>query len=280
MPAPSKNKFCDISNWQPSDAGYINAIKSWGAKAVVVKITDGSSWVDKTAEEKIKNIRNAGMKVHVYHFFKGVSAEDARGEAQHFCRIADKLGIDKQNSIMVNDVEAPSLTTNAQALTNYCNAFYDEVARLGWKRQDTYSSASWYQGRIIQSQLKANNFWCASYGAPPEKNFPSVKFNAWQFAADPQYGNAQYINGTVTDCNYDYNGFYTVDGGGGGGGSQPGESKPPAEIKPGGDITNIDEYIEMLLKDKTLKKTTLQYCLSILGYLPMNQMLFDKPPWL
>ncbi len=33
-------KFCDISNHQPSTKAYIQAIKDWGAKAVVLKVTE------------------------------------------------------------------------------------------------------------------------------------------------------------------------------------------------------------------------------------------------
>lgn len=36
-------KFCDISNHQPSTRAYIQAIKDWGAKAVVLIIVGRKS---------------------------------------------------------------------------------------------------------------------------------------------------------------------------------------------------------------------------------------------
>lgn len=39
----------------------------------------------------------------------------------------------------------------------------------------------------------------------------------------------------------------------------------------------LTKLFEQILNDATLKKTTKEYCLSILGYLPMSQ-IYDKPP--
>ena len=74
---------------------------------------------------------------------------------------------------MVNDVEAGNLPKNKSALTRLCNVFSDELLSLGWKKVDTYSNSSWYQDRLDQNSLNANNFWCASYGARPNKNYPT-----------------------------------------------------------------------------------------------------------
>lgn len=43
------------------------------------------------------------------------------------------------------------------------------------------------------------------------------------------------------------------------------------------DIEDINSVIDKILEDDTLKKTTMEYCTSIVGYLPMSQ-LYDKPP--
>lgn len=43
------------------------------------------------------------------------------------------------------------------------------------------------------------------------------------------------------------------------------------------DIEDINGVIDKILEDDTLKKTTMEYCTSIVGYLPMSQ-LYDKPP--
>lgn len=43
------------------------------------------------------------------------------------------------------------------------------------------------------------------------------------------------------------------------------------------DIEDINGVIDKILEDDTLKKTTLEYCTSIVGYLPMSQ-IYDRPP--
>lgn len=43
------------------------------------------------------------------------------------------------------------------------------------------------------------------------------------------------------------------------------------------DIEDINGVIDKILEDDTLKKTTMEYCTSILGYLPMSQ-IYDRPP--
>jgi len=39
----------------------------------------------------------------------------------------------------------------------------------------------------------------------------------------------------------------------------------------------LKKLFEQIMNDATLKKTTTEYCLSILGYLPMSQ-IYDRPP--
>lgn len=274
----SEEKFCDISNHQPSTRAYIQGIKDWGAKAVVIKTTEGDYFIDKTAADKKALIEEMGMLCHAYHFSHFASNAEARAEAEFFSSRCEALGFDKAKTIMVNDVESPYMSTSKSALTEHCNTFTDRLKELGWQRVDTYSGASWFTSRLDQSQLHANNFWCASYGAHPHKNFPGVKFNAWQYAADPQYGEAVYINGVVTDCNIDYNGFYTTPQSGGGGGTDT-PSEPIPEPEAPGDTDELNKLFEEILADATLKLSSKEWCTSILGYLPMSQ-IFDKPPWL
>ncbi len=54
-------KFCDISNHQPSTRAYIQAIKDWGAKAVVLKVTEGNYFIDPTAQAKKSLVESLGM---------------------------------------------------------------------------------------------------------------------------------------------------------------------------------------------------------------------------
>lgn len=43
------------------------------------------------------------------------------------------------------------------------------------------------------------------------------------------------------------------------------------------DIEDLEGFLDKIIEDDTLKKTTLEYCTSIVGYLPMSQS-YDRPP--
>lgn len=42
------------------------------------------------------------------------------------------------------------------------------------------------------------------------------------------------------------------------------------------DIEDLEDFLDKIIEDDTLKKTTTEYCTSIVGYLPMGQ-IYDKP---
>lgn len=42
------------------------------------------------------------------------------------------------------------------------------------------------------------------------------------------------------------------------------------------DIEDLEDFLDKIIEDDTLKKTTTEYCTSIVGYHPMGQ-IYDKP---
>lgn len=43
------------------------------------------------------------------------------------------------------------------------------------------------------------------------------------------------------------------------------------------DIEDLEGFLDKIIEDDTLKKTTTEYCTSIAGYIPMSQ-IYDRPP--
>lgn len=43
------------------------------------------------------------------------------------------------------------------------------------------------------------------------------------------------------------------------------------------DIEDLEGFLDKIIEDDTLKKTTMEYCTSIVGYIPMSQ-IYDRPP--
>lgn len=73
-------KFIDISNWQ-AGLNVATVVKNGGLGAVVVKATEGLSFVDKSCDNFIQQCNNNGIRFGYYHFAR---SGNASREAQFF----------------------------------------------------------------------------------------------------------------------------------------------------------------------------------------------------
>lgn len=198
------NYFTDISSWNLDSYDYFKSMKDWGAKSVVVKLTEGSengsNYRNPKARAQLDNARANGLLVHAYHYFLGINENDARDEARFFVKVAKELGLDPATTIMACDVEDNSLTGNRQALTNYVNAFHDEVRKGGYPHTSTYTGRYWAQTRLYMEQLSTTDHWIAEYGT----NKCNTRCDQWQYDSTTKF------LGNATDTNIDYNGFFTT----------------------------------------------------------------------
>lgn len=198
------NYFTDISSWNLDSYDYFKAMKDWGAKSVVIKLTEGSengsNYRNPKARAQIANARANGLLVHAYHYFLGINENDARDEARFFVKVAKDLGLDPATTIMACDVEDNTLTGDRQALTNYVNAFHDEVRKGGYPHTSTYTGRYWAQTRIYMEQLSTTDHWIAEYGT----NQCNTRCDQWQYDSTTKF------LGNATDTNIDYNGFFTT----------------------------------------------------------------------
>lgn len=199
------NYFTDISSWNLDSPEYFKAMKDWGAKSVVIKLTEGSengtAYRNPKARAQIDNAKANGLIVHGYHYFLGVNDNDARDEAKFFVKVAKELGLDPSKTIMACDVEDNSLTKDRQALTNYVNAFHDEVRKGGFQHTATYTGRYWAQTRLYMEQLSTTDHWIAEYGTKQ----CNTRCDQWQYDSTTKF------LGNATDTNIDYNGFFTTD---------------------------------------------------------------------
>lgn len=196
------NRFVDVSSWNLDTPEYFDAIKNWGAKSVIVKVSEGGTgtkYTNPKARRQKELTEERGMIAHAYHYFLGVSEEDARGEARYFVEQMRALGFDPNKTVACIDVEDPSLTTNRQALTNYVNAFHDEVRKGGYPHTATYTGRYWAQTRMYMEQLSTTDHWIAEYGTSQ----CNTRCDQWQYDSTTKFC------GNATDTNIDYNGFLT-----------------------------------------------------------------------
>lgn len=102
--------FIDVSYWN----GYISTTQysmmknQYGIKGVVVKLTEGTYYINPYAESQIRNAQSAGLVVSVYHFSRYTTSEEAIQEANYFVNYMKKLKLNS-STITVNDAEATEL---------------------------------------------------------------------------------------------------------------------------------------------------------------------------
>lgn len=233
----TKNLFADIASFQPSTKSYIQGLKDRGCKGVVIKLTEGTNYVNPKARDQIKFSNEVGLKVNAYHFARFYSIGGARAEANYFLSALKSHGV-KTDAVVVNDFEATHASVAA------LNAFYEPLEKAGYKNVSIYSMRSWFTAGYFNGVRGLK--WVAEYG----RSSCSVKCDAWQ------YTSTAFINGARTDLSWDYNGAFTTNNGGNSGHSQSNSDRERNNQKTQNDATKL------------------AYCYSLLNYI--SSPLYDK----
>ncbi|MCT2881901.1 GH25 family lysozyme [Lentilactobacillus buchneri] len=179
-------KVIDVSSYQGTSVSYFKTFKDHGVDAAIVKLTEGTNYLNPKASAQVINAYKVFGSVGAYHFFHG----NGVAEARYFLAWVKKFGLDK-STVLAIDVEASGLPYNT---TPQVNVFLRYLINAGYKNVITYGSGSWFNsGRINRSQLVDKHIWVAAYGVSQ----PGVaNANAWQYT-DSFYG---------VDCSYDFHG--------------------------------------------------------------------------
>ena len=189
----SKTYGVDVAVYQPTDlASYHKA----GARFAVVKLTEGTSYLNPKAAKQVDSSRTNHLYTHAYHFARfGSSVSRAKREAAYFIKEAKKEDISKKRMLWL-DWESGSgntVTGTKAANTAAILAFMDAIKAAGW-RPGLYSGASLMRTAIDTKQVVkkfGTCLWIASYptmGAVSTANFndfPSMDGVAiWQFTSN------------------------------------------------------------------------------------------------
>ena len=198
--------FIDISSWQ----GYISVeefkkIKESGISGVVVKVTEGISYINPFAYNQIRNAKKADLKVSGYHFSRYKNHDEAVAEASFFFESALKSGLEKTD-VFVNDAEHTDLIRSSKQMTSEALTFKNRLMLLGIKTTDIYISESW-KNQLIDLNIIGDRGWIASYPSIPNlsQGWHSTN-NAWQWSDKFQFS---FLPGIYFDINQDYSGIYT-----------------------------------------------------------------------
>ncbi|MBT8853779.1 lysin [Lactobacillus delbrueckii subsp. bulgaricus] len=189
----SKTYGVDVAVYQPTDlAAYHKA----GASFAIVKLTEGTDYLNPKASKQVDSSRANHLYTHAYHFARfGSSVSRAKKEAAYFIKVAKFQKISQKRMLWL-DWEAGSgnVVTGAKASnTKAILAFMDAVKAAGW-RPGLYSGASLLRTSIDTKQVVKKYgacLWVASYptmGAVSTADFdyfPSLDGVAiWQFTSN------------------------------------------------------------------------------------------------
>lgn len=185
-------KIIDVSHW--NKVTDWKKVKDDGVEAVIMKVSQGDSFVDPKFEEYRKGARSVGLLVGYYHFADG---RDAGKEANHFVKTIGNMQV---GEFLALDWEIPH-----PKATIWSKEFLDHVLALTSIRPLFYTN----EYRVISfdwSGVVAGNYglWVAKYGANDGKMGADPKRGQWPFIAIWQYTSRGKVNGIdgFVDINY------------------------------------------------------------------------------
>lgn len=227
--------FIDVSHWNAEEGlplSFYQTIKLGGVQGVVVKVSEGTSYLDPAASVNIANAKQAGLVTSAYHFGRLTSVADAQSEAKWFDKTLQKVGFNKDtDGYVVLDLEVTSGITNKTKLTEYANAFIKQMQELGYPRVDIYSGSYFYNSSLNPTGLIINKPWLARYSASYQEPQWSNGKGAWQWSSTYKFSGFEHYG--YFDVNDDFAGKYTSTNG-------VESATPTGEVKHIGSLSLVD----------------------------------------
>ena len=200
---PSNTYGVDVSSYNNTD---LTQYARQGAKYAIVKLSEGTTYVNPKAQGQIASAKQNDMMVQGYHYATfGNNVQQAHLEAQYAIQNAHALGLSK-GAYLACDYEStdnnPSNDKNAN--TQAVLAFMHDIANAGYQPL-AYSSASFFNQYLNKAQIIAqfpNSLWVAAYpdgsNAVDHANFnyfPSTEgVVQWQFTSNK---NGMHVDGDI-----------------------------------------------------------------------------------
>jgi GH25 family lysozyme M1 (1,4-beta-N-acetylmuramidase)/LysM repeat protein len=191
LAAEPDHDVIDLSHHNYSSQGlpasFFQVTRAYGVKAIVQKVSEGTTVRDSSASTNIALARKIGMQVNVYHYAHLSSISEAKQEADWFYKNAIYAGYNpKTDGYMALDLEATNLSNNQSTLTSYANAFFKQLESHGVYKYDLYSGSYYYNTRLQPKNLPYA-VWLASYPYTPNRDNITAKFTngrgMWQWTS-------------------------------------------------------------------------------------------------
>lgn len=199
-----RTDMVDVSNHNGAMTApeFVYMRNNYGVKAVVTKISEGTTFHDWTAAGNIAAAQQAGLYINGYHFLHATTISGAISEADYAVRMAQGDGL-PVGSVLAVDIENPDQMAMGRAMQPVAQAFIDEVMRAGGYRSTAYS-----MGSHTEVTPDGDPSWIASYPYVPTStmNLYSSE-HGWQWDSTFVFPSSL----GVFDVNQLYDNFFTAD---------------------------------------------------------------------
>ena len=185
-------------------------LKAKGIKTVIVKVSQGTGYLNTAASNQIRNAIQAGLKVAVYHYATFNNSGSGWNEGNHMADCLRKLGLGP-NTLIFADMEDRATVNNQ--VKNGLNSFWGALNNAGYRNHAVYVYAGYMYRDAVVSTVGKSRTWLAQYPFTPsrggyyERQWRSQGYGAWQFASTSRmpwnwwFGNL--------DLSTDFNGLLT-----------------------------------------------------------------------
>lgn len=176
----------------------------YGVGAVIVKLTEATSYRNPYAATQIANAKAAGLKIGAYHYSWYTSQSSAQSEAKYFTDYAKSLKL-PSDTLMVDDLEDTYTMTNN--VTNNAKAFNTQVKATGFSNTSTYTGLYYKNTTGLNFSYIGNaRAWIAQYPfAPSSNSLWNTTYGMWQWNSNTSFPG---VSGTF-DVSIDYTNLIT-----------------------------------------------------------------------
>jgi len=160
MPLRRRVLLVDLSNNNPSPINFA-AMRKAGVFGVLLKVSEGGTFVDETFAPRARAARGAGLRVGGYHFAR--PSGDPIAQASLF---ANHLGrVQRRDLHPALDLEVNDDHLHPTALFTWAHKFGEHVHRITGVRVLWYTYPGFLAEQGWQHQLGSGaGLWIASYG--------------------------------------------------------------------------------------------------------------------
>ena len=201
----------DVASYQSGLAlNDYRQLKAKGIKTVIVKVSQGTGYLNPAASNQIRNAIQAGLKVAVYHYATFNNSGSGWNEGNHMADCLRNLGLGP-NTLIFADMEDRSTLNNQ--VKNGLNSFWSALNNAGYRNHAVYVYAGYMYRDAVVSTVGRSRTWLAQYPFTPsrggyyENQWRNQGYGAWQFSSTSRmpwnwwFGNL--------DLSTDFNGLLT-----------------------------------------------------------------------